>query len=166
MYNERIRTKQKTMSVLEKIPELACPQCKGALQETDELHCSKCGVDYSLRDGIAHLVSDKTAVIAGEIAVQDKVAIEYERKRYQLPYARRYHDWWTDMMLSKVRTDGRILDNGCGIGLLFERLPKHQVVGMDLSIEMLRRASALSDQLVLGNSEEPPFKDNSFDVVF
>jgi len=101
-----------------------------------------------------------------EIAVQDRVACEYEQKRYQDPYARRYHDWWTDQMLARVRSDGRFLDNGCGTGLLFNKLPPGQVVGLDISREMLRYASRHSRQLILGNSQELPLKDSCFDVVF
>ncbi|MCJ7691884.1 MAG: methyltransferase domain-containing protein [Sedimentisphaerales bacterium] len=154
------------VNILERIPELACCQCKGELEIGDKLECPNCGISYEIHDGIGFLISEETLKLARDIEVQDRVAIEYENKRYQGQYSRRYHDWWTGRMLSRVNTDGRILDNGCGIGLLFERLDPCRVVGLDLSIEMLRRASKYSDQLVLGSSEQLPFKDDSFDMVF
>ena len=103
---------------------------------------------------------------AGEIAVQNRVAREYDGKRYREPYAKRYHYWWTDEMLARVGKDGRILDNGCGIGLLFDRVSPERIVGLDISGEMLKYAARKSDRLILGNSRELPLKDNSFDVVF
>ncbi|MCX8038524.1 MAG: class I SAM-dependent methyltransferase [Candidatus Sumerlaeia bacterium] len=112
------------------------------------------------------MLGDDLLAFAQEVAVQDRVAVEYEQKRYADPYSRRYHSWWTDQMLGLVRTDGRILDNGCGIGLLFEKIPPKQIVGLDLSSEMLAKAARLSDQLIQGNSQELPLKDNSFDLVF
>ena len=154
------------MGILERIPELACPKCKSDLAEGDNLRCVKCGRVYEVHDGIAYMLGDDVKALAEEIAVQDRVAREYEQKRYQDACASWYHDWWTEQMLARVRTDGRILDNGCGIGLLFEKVSGDRVVGLDISREMLRCAARRSDQLILGNSQELPFKDKSFDVVF
>lgn len=154
------------MSILERIPELACPECKGVLQDSGQLYCKRCGKHYEIRDGIAHMLVGDMLEFAKEIAVQDRVAIEYEQKRYQAPYAKKYHQWCVEQMLSRVQTDGRILDNGCGIGLLYEKIPAKRLVGIDLSSEMLRHAGKFSDQLVLGNSQQLPFKADSFDLVF
>ena len=154
------------MSIVDRIPEIACPECKGELEEDDNLRCLGCGKVYEIRDGIPCMLGDDMKPLAEEIAVQDNVACEYEQKRYQYPYAKRYHDWWTDQMLSRVRTDGRILDNGCGTGILFDKLARGQVVGLDISSKMLGCAAKHSDQLILGNSQKLPLKDNSFDVVF
>ena len=155
------------MSILERIPELACTVCRGDLIETDGgLDCRACAAHYDVCDGIPRMLRDHLIGLAEEIAVEDRVAVDYEAKRYQDRYAFKYHGWWTDQMLSAVRTDGRILDNGCGIGLLYDKLPPRRVVGLDISSEMLRCAAARSDQLILGNSQELPLKDNSFDVAF
>ena len=154
------------MSIVDRIPEIACPECKSELEEEDNLQCPHCGGVYEIRDGIPRMLGDDMKSLAEEIAVQDRVACEYEQKRYQFPYARRYHDWWTNQMLSGVRTDGRILDNGCGTGLLFEKLEPGQVVGLDISSEMLKYAAKHSDRLILGNSQKLPLKDSTFDVVF
>lgn len=154
------------MGILERIPEIACLQCKGELEEDEHLRCVVCGKVYEIQDGIAQMLGDDAKAFAREIAVQDRVACEYEQKRYENPYAKRYHDWWTEQMLSRVRTNGRILDNGCGIGLLFDKVRSGQVVGLDISSEMLKVASKKSDRLIRGNSQQLPLKDNSFDVVF
>jgi SAM-dependent methyltransferase len=69
-------------------------------------------------------------------------------------------------MLCRVRPDGRTLDNGCGTGRLLQKIKAENVVGLDISSEMLRRARSYSDALILGNSQELPFHDSSFDTVF
>jgi len=152
--------------VLKRIPELACPICKGDLEESECLLCPACGRSYEIHDGIPFLLGDDRGTFAEEIAIQDRVAGEYEEKRYQVAYSRRYHDWWTGRMLAGVNREGRILDNGCGIGVLFKRDFSDRVVGLDISSQMLKRAAKRSDQLVLGNSQELPLKDASFDLVF
>lgn len=154
------------MNVLELIKELAFPACKGDLQYEDGLRCRNCTKQYEVHDNIPYMISDDMKSFAKEIAVQDRVAVEYEEVRYQDVYAKRYHNWWTEQMLAKVSTEGRILDNGCGVGNLFEKIPGKRIVGLDLSREMLRYAATRSDRLVLGNSQELPFKDDSFDLVF
>lgn len=154
------------MSIVDRIPEIACPECKSELKENDNLQCLRCGKVYKIHDGVPHMLGDDMKSLAEEIAVQDRVACEYEQKRYQYPYARRYHNWWTNQMLSGIRTDGRILDNGCGTGLLFDKFAPGQVVGLDISSEMLKYAAKHCDQLILGNSQKLPLKDGSFDVVF
>lgn len=71
--------------------------------------------------------------------------------------------------------NGHILDLGCGTGKLFQRLgklyPHLTGMGLDLSPQMIAEAKAknkYSDRLdfILGNAEEQPFPENSFDAVF
>ena len=65
----------------------------------------------------------------------------------------------------------RILDLGCGTGLalagLAGSLPGTEVVGLDLSMAMLRQAeqSAAIRELVQGSVEDLPFGARSFDLV-
>ena len=123
------------MSILERIPEIICPACKSGLEENDDLQCKGCGKIYKVRDGIPNMLGDDMKAFAEEIEVQDRVACEYEQKRYQDPYAKRYHDWWTDKMLAQVSRKGRFLDNGCGNGLLLDKVSSDQIVGLDISRE-------------------------------
>lgn len=66
----------------------------------------------------------------------------------------------------------RVLDVGCGTGALLGQIlsedPRRQVMGLDLSVNMLNQARRrLGDraELVQGDSEHLPFPDRSFDVV-
>ncbi len=132
----------------------------------DGLTCKACGAHYGVVGGIPQMLAGAAATsMAEEIAVQDGVAAEHEAKRYQTPYAQRYHEWWTDLMLSGIPADGRILDNGCGVGLLGKKLPPERLVGLDISSGMLRQAASHYDHLILGNSQALPFEDSSFDAV-
>jgi ubiquinone/menaquinone biosynthesis C-methylase UbiE len=155
------------MGILHRVPELACTRCKGELVENRGLFCRACDISYPVAEGIPDmLVGDELAELAEEITTQDRVAVEYEQVRYRDPVAVRYHRWWTDQMLARVDTGGRILDNGCGVGLLCDRIAPEQVVGLDISREMLRHAATLSNQLILGNSQDLPLHSGSFDVAF
>jgi len=64
---------------------------------------------------------------------------------------------------------GRILDLGCGTGLLLDDLSKRAdiVVGIDASEKMLGAAKARKAraELVLADADHLPFKDASFDCV-
>ena len=112
------------------------------------------------------MITDDLAHFRDEITVQDKAADEYQSKRYSSKYARMYHDWWTDLMLKHITIKGRVLDNGCGVGYILERFGPDNAVGMDLSMNMLRHAAKRFDKLVLGSSQQLPFKANTFDIVF
>ena len=69
-------------------------------------------------------------------------------------------------MISEVDVSGRNLDNGCGIGLFCERLPEADIVGLDISAEMLRVAGTKSDRALLADSQNIPFADETFDTIF
>lgn len=61
----------------------------------------------------------------------------------------------------------RILEVGCGIGALEERLPQFNITGLDINPEMLAEARKRSAHaFVLGNAERLEFPDASFDAVF
>ncbi|MEZ2238484.1 class I SAM-dependent methyltransferase [Microcoleus sp.] len=72
----------------------------------------------------------------------------------------------------EIEPGERILDLGCGTGVLIQRLlqisPKIEVVGIDTCAEMLEIAKQKlpeSVELKLGSADNLPFPSNSFDVV-
>lgn len=155
------------MYILNKIPELICPECRGRFEEkeNESLRCIDCGKVYPITNNIPILLDESAKTLAEEIAVQDHVAIEYEQKRYNNPFSKRYHKWWTEEMLRDLVLTGRVLDNGCGVGLLDDFVPRENLVGFDISSEMLACAADHVSNLVLGNSQVQPFADDSFDLV-
>jgi len=82
--------------------------------------------------------------------------------------------YWKNWLISRagLRDEDRILDVGCGTCVLEERLGElgYDVVGLDLTVEMLRlakgKALSCARDLLNGDAEHLPFSPGSFDVVF
>lgn len=67
----------------------------------------------------------------------------------------------------EFKSHHKILDVGCGIGSIEERLPQLDVTGVDRSKEMISEARARSDNAFsVADAQNLPFKENSFDGVF
>ena len=66
-----------------------------------------------------------------------------------------------------MRGYGKILDVGCGIGAFEQNLPSLNIVGLDVSEEMLEEARKRSAKtFVRGDAEHLEFRDSAFDAVF
>src|SRR5580698_5151678 len=84
----------------------------------------------------------------------------------------RYWKSWL-LRVASVRRGERVLDVGCGTGVLEQSLAEagwtDDVVGLDLTEEMLRFAQGKRipslESLYVGDAENLPFRDGSFDVV-
>ena len=104
-----------------------------------------------------------------EQAIQDRVAANYEALRYGLDYAKRYHDWWMRQMIGLASAESRrgaVLDNGCGVGALAAHLgDARHLVGLDLSLTMLRTAGDAPFARAQGDSTALPFASETFDLV-
>lgn len=97
------------------------------------------------------------------------------KRRYDLTaymYDRRYRkiqrEKYETVLANVTRVD-RILDLGCGTGMLLSPLERRAkfVVGVDMSAEMLRTAKkrATGTPLVLADADHLPFADGSFDIA-
>jgi len=72
-----------------------------------------------------------------------------------------------EYVYNELRNCERILDVGCGIGSFEQNLPSLNIIGLDISEEMLEEAKKRSDKaFVQGNAEKLEFKDSTFDAVF
>ena len=67
-----------------------------------------------------------------------------------------------------VDLNGRILDNGCGLGTWLDAFAKHTIEQFGLEIEHERAVKAVpfANGIVQAAGEQLPFADNSFDFVF
>lgn len=100
-----------------------------------------------------------------EVEIQDFVA-----KLYPIRYSGTgflYHSKIVTDMLNGVRfkdgkTSDKILDVGCGIGFVSQLYPNFDIVGIDISDEMLKRNPHKWQK---ASAESIPFPDNHFDFV-
>ncbi len=102
-----------------------------------------------------------------ELDVQNFASDFYEECRYQNKNSRFYHDWWNKKMYSLFSRKGRILDNGCGTGILFEMFheEKDNIVGIDISYNMLKYSKIKTNKLIMGDSQHLPFQNECFDLI-
>jgi ubiquinone/menaquinone biosynthesis C-methylase UbiE len=68
------------------------------------------------------------------------------------------------MEIMALKSSDKILDVGCGTGRFLKPFCIARAFGIDLTVNMLKRARGLAP-LVRGDAEYLPFKDSSFDIV-
>ena len=72
-----------------------------------------------------------------------------------------------EYVYNELKTCVKILDVGCGLGSFEQNLPTLNIIGLDISREILEKARKRSDKIfVQGNAEKLQFKDFTFDAVF
>ncbi|MCB9591506.1 MAG: methyltransferase domain-containing protein [Sandaracinaceae bacterium] len=96
----------------------------------------------------------------------DDFSRDYERARHE-----GYHALIDDLsieILAPLVQDRRVLEIGCGTGLLLSRIAElaDEAVGVDLSPGMLEQARARGLEVVEGSATALPFEDASFDLAF
>lgn len=69
------------------------------------------------------------------------------------------------LSISDFESDSFILDLGCGTGFSLNVLKQSgfDIIGLDVSFEMLKYAKAKKFKVILGDMNSLPFKDESFD---
>lgn len=91
----------------------------------------------------------------------------YRRKGER--YLRPLRAYYVFLELLAVKTDTRLLDIACGLGRLLEAAATYGVTGTGIDISPVAIAAAQRKlpeaKLVVGNAEQLPFADASFDVV-
>lgn len=96
----------------------------------------------------------------------DEFSSWYERERHD-----GYHAFIDELESEAVRRymtpETRLLEAGCGTGLVLGRLAPHAkvAVGVDLSSGMLKKARAKNLTVVQGSVTQLPLADASFDLV-
>lgn len=156
--------------------ELACPQCKTDLKLKNKKFVCEKGHDYESLDGIPLLFfkkgKDKQLGVKkmfnetpyGLIGAKDA----YKNRKNMNMKVLHKDPWWIKEKSVKGK---RVLEAGCGGGHLFTELYFNgaKVVGIDQTPNSLMAIKKLfkneSPELVNGNIEQLPFKDESFDLV-
>lgn len=151
---------------------LACGGSPRASSPADGLSCPDCGRAYPIRDGVL--------VARDEVADNNKVAVDFYNSPLWPKF--RFWEWFTfvcnggerrsrDKVLRNLPAgEGlRLLDVAIGDGVYLPWLPPSwSVVGVDVSQVQLdackRRADGRDVRLVLGEAEDLPVRDESFDA--
>lgn len=96
----------------------------------------------------------------------------YKEKRYAPAYSRLYQKHWNTVLcrVAGLPAGARVIDFGCGTGILFPELAErnYRVIGLDLSFDMLKASTMEGPEalLVCGDGCSLPFAEESFDAVF
>lgn len=86
------------------------------------------------------------------------------RKKGDKPYLYAY---WR-RCLKKLKTKGRLLDVGCGLGFFLKRIEDiYETYGIDVSEYAVKKAKmvASKSKIQIGSAVDLPFKSDSFDIV-
>jgi ubiquinone/menaquinone biosynthesis C-methylase UbiE len=164
---------------------LACPKCHGALASVllaggDGYYCSACQKDYPVLNGIPHFIQPE------EITGWNKRLAEmYDWASWGYRAFSRAAFAFIGMTEEQGRREitdrleprgGRVLEVSIGPGVnlpyLVGRLDVGEIFGLDISLGQLKRCREYvayrgwDVQLQLGNAEQLPYQDDSFDSVF
>jgi ubiquinone/menaquinone biosynthesis C-methylase UbiE len=157
---------------------VACPRCHGRLDDRgDGLSCAACACAFPRRGGIVDFSPEigHQPGLAQRFMESGVVAWMYERA-FRPVFTRlgssiRYADEEHYLTEHLRPVSGPLLDIACGTGRytrwLARRYDASQVVGLDLSFPMLRRALHISgkEQFVRASALALPFADGTFGGV-
>lgn len=106
-----------------------------------------------------------------DIDLHKHLSNEYKYKRYTKQYSKCYHHHWNRILISLLPKDyqSKILDFGCGIGILLQSLDKlyESSFGIDISKDMLKYAhiECKNSYLIEGDGEHLPFLSETWDAI-
>jgi ubiquinone/menaquinone biosynthesis C-methylase UbiE len=140
-----------------------CPDCKTPLVD---LTCPTCRTTYEARDGIPILLPrDPKFKTATDIAVAYDSIYRGQSNVWQSQgRTPRFLEYFSSL-LSQI-PGPRLLEVGCGEGLILGRVAKTEKFGIDLSVEALKRARMTGPaHLSVALAERLPFPSAYFDVI-
>ena len=164
---------------------LACPDCHvslvlAVLPEGYGYHCPGCNKDYPVVDGIARFIlpEELTGLNKTFSRMYDWFSWGYRAfSKVAFAYIGMTEEQGRREVTDRLEPNGgRVLEVSIGPGVnlpyLVGRPDVGEIVGLDISLGQLKRCREYiahrgwQVQLDLGNAEQLPYQDNSFDGVF
>lgn len=174
---------------------LQCPVCKlelffegrtgnGVIRE-GSLYCGRCDHDYPIEGGIPRFIAPKDLVGSNRkferiynwmshLYDSDFFVASRVRRRFWPAGEEKARREIVEKL--EINDDSKVLETGIGTGGNVPYVSSYahhvEVYGLDISVGMLKQCVKnlerwkLEADLFLGNSEELPFRDECFDVVF
>ena len=99
------------------------------------------------------------------VTYYDAFSLRYEERRGS-GYHRFLDDEQAGLVLRHLRSGARVLEIGCGTGLIMQRLSSADVCGVDLSPGMLEHARARGLQVQEASGVDLPFPTASFELAY
>jgi SAM-dependent methyltransferase len=138
-----------------------CPHCKGALTN---FACERCAQSYAVFEGIPNFLSGRGRDAQMIREVYDDIYLHHEDVWVDQGRSGRFLTYIGELTSSLSRH--RILEIGCGEGMVLAALSGTQKFGIDPSLHALKRAKKRSTaHCAVALAEELPFPSASFDLV-
>jgi len=154
------------MTSMNNTPSLVEPVSLQPLRREGDAYVGDNGQRYEIEGRIVRVLRNVNPELARELESQAIAADDYGDPRFLMP---RYERDMAELALVRLfggqAPKGDVLDAGCGIGILGRLFPDMGLVGLDASVDLLRRVATGYRLLVEASAESLPFPDRSFDVV-
>lgn len=139
--------------------KLCCPNCKGKLIGADMLRCEDCEKQFPIKNDIIVFLDDGSAYDQ----LYEQIDFNKQPFAYEVDYAT-WRKGQINKTIAKFVEPGSVLDDGGGYGFLKEFLNDNNIYyNLEYSYQILSYDTGLLKYV--GNGEELPFKDDSFDNV-
>jgi ubiquinone/menaquinone biosynthesis C-methylase UbiE len=139
-----------------------CSSCKGPLVD---FKCTRCRLEFSVVEGIPCFLTESGGGSAQKLReIYDDIYRHHEEAWVDQGRSEPFLRFFSE--LAQTSPDRKILEIGCGEGMLLATLPSGDRFGIDPSAHALVRARKRSEATcAVARAEQLPFAEAFFDVV-